>query len=936
MNIFTKLTFIGLLLSCNIAKSTAIMSVQSGPWGDPNTWDCTCVPLVSDDVTVVSGHDVSISGTVSQTGTVTINGIIILTGTFDGSGLKTVANGGVFQAYGIIGGPGELVISTGGTLEWNGDNGFNVLSTTIQNYGTTNWNGGHINYFCQTGQFINQASGVLNMIGNQNPRYWVRADLLNYGTINKSTNIDISFDDQIGCAGTPYTFNNEGIVNITSGHLGIYNHDGTHSGIFNNSAMLTFSGTQTLTTTGNVTGNGIFTISGTTIINIPYTFACSSISLTGTLSGIGEKTIFSGTTLNSYGTIGGPGEVIIDNGGTLEWNGDNGFNILSTTIQNYGTTNWNGGHINYFCQTGQFINQASGVLNMIGNQNPRYWVRADLLNYGTINKSTNIDISFANLGCAGTPYTFNNEGIINITSGHLSIYSHNGTHDGIFNNSATLTFGGTQTLTTSGNVTGSGIFNISGTTNINVPYTFACPSITVTGTLSGTGEKTIQSGTTLDSYGTIGGPGELIISNGGTFNLYGSGRFNAISTTIQNYGISNWNDGHINYFCQIGQFINQAGGVLNMTGSQTPRYWAKADLLNYGTINKTSNADIVFSNPFGCSGAPYTFNNEGLFNINAGNVSFSSFDFLNNGQLNGNGTLDFYGIFTQNGSISPGNSPGILTMNTLPSGTTATYIELQGTTTPGMDYDRIAISGTGIMNGVLDISFLGGFNPVINDEFIIMTCSGGCTGQFSSIVHPGNNPNAWTVLNMGNEVKLILANALLPVELFSVSAKVISNDVAVIFWETASEINNKGFYIEKSKNGLSFEPIGFVEGTGNSAQKKYYEFYDKTFHENAYYRLRQVDFDAKSDYSQTIHLKNFDDEISSISLFPNPVVSELTLKMTNSSNGVVYIVNSLGKVVFQKTLDGDSENHTLDVSSLPTGLYSVIYSDGRISKFIKI
>ena len=35
-------------------------------------------------------------------------------------------------------------------------------------------------------------------------------------------------------------------------------------------------------------------------------------------------------------------------------------------------------------------------------------------------------------------------------------------------------------------------------------------------------------------------------------------------------------------------------------------------------------------------------------------------------------------------------------------------------------------------------------------------------------------------------------------------------------WSTASEINNKGFEVEMSDNGLAYKKIAFVNGAGNS------------------------------------------------------------------------------------------------------------------------
>ena len=94
---------------------------------------------------------------------------------------------------------------------------------------------------------------------------------------------------------------------------------------------------------------------------------------------------------------------------------------------------------------------------------------------------------------------FNNTGtgVVNIGSGALSLYG-SGTHSGTFNNSGTLNFHDTQVLATSGNVTGAGALNLIGTTTIDIDYTFLLPVVNLTGTLTGSGKKTIPNGSTLN------------------------------------------------------------------------------------------------------------------------------------------------------------------------------------------------------------------------------------------------------------------------------------------------------------------------------------------------------------------------------------------------------------------------------------------------------
>ncbi len=66
---------------------------------------------------------------------------------------------------------------------------------------------------------------------------------------------------------------------------------------------------------------------------------------------------------------------------------------------------------------------------------------------------------------------------------------------------------------------------------------------------------------------------------------------------------------------------------------------------------------------------------------------------------------------------------------------------------------------------------------------------------------------------------------IVPVELSSFTAST-STEYVILNWETATEINNSGFQIERSYNKINFETIGFVPGFGTSSEPKSYSFTD--------------------------------------------------------------------------------------------------------------
>ena len=116
---------------------------------------------------------------------------------------------------------------------------------------------------------------------------------------------------------------------------------------------------------------------------------------------------------------------------------------------------------------------------------------------------------------------------------------------------------------------------------------------------------------------------------------------------------------------------------------------------------------------------------------------------------------------------------------------------------------------------------------------------------------------------------LVASNDVLTVELLSF--KVSREDrTGLLEWTTASEINNEEFEIQYSRDGIEFEFIGCVMGAGTSTEMNSYEY----FHDNLengihYYRVKQIDFDGQSEFSDLISL-SLNVAITKTSIYPNP------------------------------------------------------------------
>ncbi len=150
----------------------------------------------------------------------------------------------------------------------------------------------------------------------------------------------------------------------------------------------------------------------------------------------------------------------------------------------------------------------------------------------------------------------------------------------------------------------------------------------------------------------------------------------------------------------------------------------------------------------------------------------------------------------------------------------------------------------------------------------------------------------------------------LPVELDKFWAEVVPGGVD-LFWETASELNNHYFTVERSVTGETFTAIGDkVAGKGTTNQRSKYSLKDTNpVHGTSYYRLKQTDFDGSFAHSKTIAVKYDGPSMAFMNVYPNPVFgNEVTIEI-NGLKGVeeipVIIFDQLGKEIYRAVLEVD-------------------------------
>ncbi|NUN10637.1 MAG: T9SS type A sorting domain-containing protein [Ignavibacteriaceae bacterium] len=178
-----------------------------------------------------------------------------------------------------------------------------------------------------------------------------------------------------------------------------------------------------------------------------------------------------------------------------------------------------------------------------------------------------------------------------------------------------------------------------------------------------------------------------------------------------------------------------------------------------------------------------------------------------------------------------------------------------------------------------------------------------------------------------------------PVELTSFTASVTDGGV-VLNWSTATEVNNRGFEIEKSENG-NWNVIGYVEGNGTVTSTRNYTFTDVTAPGKYSYRLKQIDFDGSFTYSNAVETEFMPSEFSLGQNYPNPFNPETKISFTLpvQENVTIKIFDLTGKEV--KTLvngkmEAGKHSLTLNAEGLSSGVYFYQMTAGSFTSVKKL
>ena len=877
--------------------------------GSFSVYNLTLLAAGNTTITITSGSTITATNTLDiengsnyitiNTGTIAVQGNIIDnntstsgggTGTIliNGTGAQSITSTGVVDQGKL---PGVTINKVSGTL---------TLPSLITVAGNWTYTSGALdvstnsNTVVFTGTFNITGSHTLNNVVFEGSNNWTF-------TTGATTTVTVNGDMSI--TGTGNVTLNSGAISL-KGNLNLTN-TATGGG---GSTVISFVGTTNQSIASSLLINqsslpaininkasGTFTLPALITVRGGWSYTTGTIDATTNNSVV----VFAGTL-----SIGGASHSL--NHVTLEGSNNYTFTVSTGTVLTVTGTLSTIGASNIFISTpvaGAVAIQAQGDIN-ISNTSTTGGGQGMILINGTSAQAFT-DNSSASQGLL--PYvkiqktsgTLTMSGIISVSRDF--VYSSGTVNAG----TSTVVFGGNSLSVTSA---GMSFYNVSVTTNT----TTLLNSLTLNNNLTISGSAILA-------------PGSNTINVGGNWSNWGSGGFTEATSTVNFNGTALQTITTTSGENFTNLTVNNSGSGVKLMNNATA---ATTLTMTQGNIDLNSNSLTL-----------------GTSAVNKGTLSRSSGTIINTGSF-----IRWFGTST----IADGSISGLFPMGTAtdyrPINVSAPSVAPTTGGTIGVAYTNAttnsvvsfadgaftvlvrkdlkwALSTSGLAGGTYNLQAQGtGFGKIGNVSDLRLTLANSVIGTAGTNAGTVSNPQisrtSLSLANLTNSfyVGSVSAGSPLPIKLISFTATLV-NDVVKLDWETAAEINNDHFTVERSTDAVNWQDIQVIKGAINSSVDVFYTTDDdQPIQGISYYRLKQTDIDGKDSYSwvRKINL----DKSASITIYPNPAISYLVIKSPLQEKLNVVLVSNNGQVIYAPATDNGSEK-TLYVSGLNAGIYFV-------------
>ena len=443
--------------------------------------------------------------------------------------------------------------------------------------------------------------------------------------------------------------------------------------------------------------------------------------------------------------------------------------------------------------------------------------------------------------------------------------------------------------------------------NISTPVTYTLAN--------GAGEDLVVYGRLYVSVGaTLTGTGTVYNTPTGQLILRNQGVLNATTLNEGTTRISGTGNILARAFTNNGTFL-LVDFTLNLNNGAT--------LINNDSVAILFNSNAFFAST---SGTGTFINAPGavLHKTTALGITYvnSTVTFNNAGTVKGIGQFIFQNVGSNTGNISPGNSPGTVTVNPgfISSKTPALRLEIAVTgALAGTTYDQLQIStvSTTITNisGTRLYLIDAGADPV-GTVYTLVSSAGTLTGTFALVDVPFNFGN----LTYNTSTITIQKTAPTPLDLELLYFRVwAEGGQAQLSWHLKEKNNLINFIVERSSDGRQYSTLGTVPAQDKANA---YRFTDSQPNSSTvFYRLKMQTLDGRVSYSAVQVLRFGTAENETVQLWPNPAKEALYLKIPDDGPAVIGIVDAQGLV--QKQWNLPAGTHLLSLEGLAAGIYGL-------------